>query len=107
MFLSGTSTDLPEAPDTNEDARRWTDALNAGNLLVYVETARAQMQLQTAFLDDLVNLEVERLNSERGNNETRYQRQTPSLIDIGVKREDLEVSLRRLLGREEALIVGE
>jgi hypothetical protein len=108
MFLSGTTTELPSVFPTNDDANRWSQAVNAGNLLVYLESARAALQLHDARLDDMVGIAAARFNSEQEANgsEARYERRCPSLEEMGVRRDDLVSSMKRLYDRQEALSEG-
>jgi hypothetical protein len=107
-FLSGTTTELPDVLPTNDDANRWSQAVNAGNLLVYLESARAALQLHDARLDDMVGIAAARFNSEQeaSGSDVRYKRQCSTLEEIGVKREDLVSSMKRLYDRQEALSEG-
>lgn len=75
MFLSGTKTVLPEVFKTNEDANRWSQAVNTGNVMFYLESARAALQLHDARLNDFVGIAIARFNSEQEANgsEVRYE----------------------------------
>lgn len=80
----------------------------AGNLLVFTETNRSFLQLQASYMDEMVDIEIARLNVDVGaaGSEARHKRSSPRVADMGIQEEDYVVAINRLFRREAAMSSG-